>query len=285
MWSPKIAAAVLAFVGASNAWAPPSYSGYNLIWSDSFAGNGGTSPNTGNWNIITGYLNVNGEQETYSSSTQNVQLSGGNTLQIVPWNNGGSWTSGRLESTYTLTPGAGKVTAVEASIRFGTNAPANQQGMWPAFWMLGNSIRTGGGWPSCGEIDIMEVVNDQPTGHGTIHCDVYPGGICNEGNGIGGSTGINGGNTNFHTWRVQIDRTPSNWQSETITFFLDGAQYFQVAGSRINNQNVWNSLAHSPLFIILNVAVGGSFPGNTNGNTLGGYGSMMEVGYVAHYST
>ncbi|KAK1246006.1 hypothetical protein MKX07_005075 [Trichoderma sp. CBMAI-0711] len=282
MWSPKVAAAILAFVGLSNAWAPPSYGGFNLVWNDDFAGNGGTSPNTGNWNIITGNLNVNNELETYSSSTKNVQLSGGNTLQLVPWKDSstfGGWTSGRLESKYTFTPQAGKVTRAEASIRMGSNAQANKQGIWPAFWMLGDVLRHGGSWPSCGEIDILEQVNGQPTGHGTLHCDVYPGGICNEGNGIGGPVNFNNPN-DFHTWRVEIDRTSNNWQTETLTWSLDGTNFFQITGSRIGNQNVWNNIAHSPLFFILNVAVGGSWPGNPNSSTLDGYGAMMEVGYA-----
>ncbi|RFU82056.1 secreted glucosidase [Trichoderma arundinaceum] len=288
MWSPKVAAAILSFVGAANAWTPPSYGGFNLVWSDGFAGNGGTSPNGGNWNTITGNLNVNNELETYSSSTRNVQLSGGSTLQLVPWRDGntfGGWTSGRLESKYTFVPQPGRVTRAEAAIRFGSNAQGNKQGIWPAFWILGDSIRQpNGGWPGCGEIDIMETVNGQATGHGTLHCDVYPGGICNEGNGIGGPVNINNIN-DWHAWRVEIDRTSNNWQQETLTWSLDGTNYFQITGSRIGNQNVWNSIAHSPLFFILNVAVGGNWPGNPNGSTLDGYGSMMEVGYVAHYST
>ncbi|KAL6803164.1 glycoside hydrolase family 16 protein [Trichoderma sp. SZMC 28013] len=292
MWSPKVAAAILAFVGATNAWQPPTYSGWNLVWTDTFAGNGGTSPNQNNWNIITGNLNVNAEQETYSSSTANVQLSGGSTLQLVPWRDSskgtstfGGWTSGRLESKYTFTPQAGKVTRLEAAIRFGSNAQANKQGIWPAFWMLGDSLRQpGGSWPNCGEIDIMETVDGQATGHGTLHCDVYPGGICNEGNGIGGPVNIANVN-DWHAWRVEIDRTPSSWQSETLTWSLDGTNYFQITGSRIGNQNVWNNIAHSPLFFILNVAVGGNWPGNPNSATIDGYGSMMEVGYVAQYST
>ncbi|KAL7794438.1 glycoside hydrolase family 16 protein [Trichoderma ceciliae] len=288
MWSPKIAAAILSFVGAVNAWTPPSYPGFNLIWNDGFAGNGATSPNTGNWNIITGNLNVNNELETYSSSTQNVQLSGGNTLQLVPWKNSntfGGWTSGRLESRYVFIPQAGRVTRAEAAIRLGSNSQGNKQGIWPAFWILGDSLRQpGGSWPSCGEIDIMENVNGQSTGHGTLHCDVFPGGVCNEGNGIGGPVNIaNVGD--FHTWRIEIDRRSNNWQSETLTWSLDGGNYFQITGSRIGNQNVWNNIAHSPLFFILNVAVGGNWPGNPNGATLEGFGSMMEVGYVAHYST
>ncbi|KAK3938120.1 concanavalin A-like lectin/glucanase domain-containing protein [Diplogelasinospora grovesii] len=269
-----------------SAWAPPSYSGYNLVWSDQFSGASGTSPNTGNWNIITGFLNVNAELETYTSSTNNVQISGGGTLQIVPWRDSTAqdgWTSGRLESTYTFTPGAGKKTMAEAEIRFGSNAVSTKQGIWPAFWILGDSIRHGTSWPECGELDILETVDGQLTGYGTVHCNVYPGGICNEPNGIQGSIGIP--DQGWHYWRMVWDRTASSWESETITWYMDGQQFQQITGARIGDYTTWTSLMYSPLYFILNVAVGGSWPGNPNSATLDGYGAMMEVAYVAQYST
>ncbi|KAK5636294.1 hypothetical protein RRF57_012006 [Xylaria bambusicola] len=121
------------------------------------------------------------------------------------------------------------------------------------------------------------------TGYGTVHCDVAPGGICNEWSGLGGNIGF--GDNSWHTWRIIIDRTPGNWVDESITWYKDGAQFMQVTGGRINNVNVWNSLATSPLYIILDVAVGGDWPGAPNGDTLGSWGSEMEVAYVAHYES
>ncbi|KAK8091432.1 secreted glucosidase [Apiospora hydei] len=291
MWSNTLLA-LAPFVASSLAWTPPSYSGFNLRWTDAFGGSGGASPDQGNWNIITGDLNVNNELETCplpkfvyfnSSSTRNLQLSGGNTLQIVPWKGGGThgWTSGRIESKYTFTPAAGVVTRVEASIRFGSNPISAKQGLWPAFWMLGNSIRNGVQWPGCGELDIMETVNGLLTGYGTVHCDRAPGGICQETQGLGKSIGIP--NQEFHVWRLEWDLTSSNWQSQSIKWFLDGQAYHTLTGGNIGNQAVWNTLAHAPMFFILNMAVGGGWPGNPNGVTQDGYGAMMEVGYVAHY--
>ncbi|KAK3389279.1 glycoside hydrolase family 16 protein [Podospora didyma] len=263
------------------AWNSPTYDGYRLIWTDTFAGAGGSLPNTNNWNIIDGNLGVNGELQTYKANPRQVQLSGGQTLQVVPWRDGSSWTSGRIESKYTFTPQAGKRTMAEASLRFGANDPSTKQGMWPAFWLLGDSLRHGNSWPACGELDIMETVNGQLTGYGTAHCDVYPGGICNEPNGRG--AGIGFPNQDFQTWRITWDRTASTWQGETITWFLNDRQYHQISGSSIGNQNVWNSLARNPMYFILNMAVGGSWPGYPNGATLDGYGAMMEVAYVALY--
>ncbi|KAF7561329.1 hypothetical protein G7046_g2814 [Stylonectria norvegica] len=277
---------LLAVTGQVLAYDAPAYSGFSRIWQDSFVGASGSSPNTGNWNIITGYLNVNAELEVYTSSNKNVQNSGGNTLQIVPWRDSSAqngWTSGRLESRYVFTPQANELTRVEAAISFGKNNIANKQGIWPAFWILGDILRHGGSWPQSGEVDILETVNGVLTGYGTAHCDVYPGGICNEGTGLGNHIAIP--NQDFHTWRVEFERRKSSWTDETITWFMDGQQFQQISGSRIGNANVWATLCHSPLYFLLNVAVGGAWPGYPTASTQDGYGSMMEVGYVAHYST
>jgi len=251
---------LLSLSATTLAWDAPGYSGFNRIWQDPFSGASGTLPDTSRWNIIDGYLNVNAELEVYTSSTRNVQRSGGDTLQLVPWRDASAlkgWTSGRVESKYVFTPQAGKVTRAEAQIRFGTCAVNNKAGIWPAFWMLGDILRRGGSWPSCGELDIMETVNGQLTGHGTVHCDVYPGGICNEGTGIGNTIGIP--DQSWHNWRIEINRAKGSWRDETITWFMDGRQYHQITGARINNERVWNTLAHSPLYFILNVAVGGTW--------------------------
>lgn len=288
MYKSLLSSLAVAFLSASvsEATTAPSYSGYSTIWSANFAGDAGSLPDTSNWNIITGYLGVNAELETYTSSNQNLQRSGGQTLQIVPRRDSsvsGGWTSGRIESTYTFVPKAGGRTMAEAQIQFGSNPVANKQGLWPAFWILGDSIRHGTAWPACGELDIMETVNGYLTGYGTVHCNVYPGGICNEPNGIQGSTAIP--DQGWHTWRIVWDNTASSWTSQTITWYRDGVAFNEISGSQIGDQTVWNSLAHSSLYFILNMAVGGSWPGNPNSATLDGYGSMMEVAYVAHYAS
>ncbi|KAI2468685.1 glycoside hydrolase family 16 protein [Annulohypoxylon bovei var. microspora] len=281
MYAKFLASALVVAATAVSAESAPGYSGWNNIWTETFSGSAGASVNTGNWNIITG-LKVNDEVQTYTTSNQNLQLSGGATVQIVPRkDSSGAWTSARIESTYTFTPPAGTQTLAEAKIRFGDNAQANKQGIWPAFWMLGASVRNGVAWPGCGEIDVMETVNGILTGHGTIHCDVYPNGACNEPNGIGGPVGL--ADQSWHTWRAVWDRRASTWSGETITWYLDGAQFFQVSGATVGSQSVWNTLAASPVYFILNVAVGGDWPGAPNSATLDGYGSMMEVAYVAQY--
>ncbi|KAI0026108.1 glycoside hydrolase family 16 protein [Xylariomycetidae sp. FL0641] len=258
----------------------PVYSGYNLVWQDAFEGGAGSPPSASNWNIITGG-GANAEIEQYTTSSNNVQVSGGGTLQLIPQKNGDAWTSGRIESKYTFTPTAGARTKVEASIRFGDNPISQKQGIWPAFWLLGDSLRWGGSWPACGEIDIMETVNGILTGYGTIHCDQYPGGVCHEPDGLQGKTSVP--DQSWHTWSVVFDRTPGSWLQETMTWYLDGNQFSQISGADVNNQAVWGTLTNAPLYFILNVAVGGNWPGYPNDATASGWGSAMEVAYVAHY--
>lgn len=285
MFSLHIFLFILSLLGGGHAWNAPVHPGFGLIWQDDFAGTGGTSPDTNKWNIIDGYLNVNAELEVYTSSTRNVQRSGGSTLQLVPWRDTSvfsGWTSGRIESKYVFTPQPWKITRAEAIIRFGNNEIWNKQGIWPAFWMLGNVLRNGGRWPACGELDILETVNGQLIGHGTAHCDVYPGGICNEGNGIGASIQIP--DQSWHYWRIEFDRTKGSWWEESITWYMDGNQFHQIKGSRIGNEGVWRTLCHSPMYFILNVAVGGTWVswrrvnfGEVNALTFGSLGIRMRI--------
>ncbi|PHH67421.1 hypothetical protein CDD81_31 [Ophiocordyceps australis] len=282
----NILSALLGLLSTTHAWDAPQYPYLARIWQETFAGPGGAAPNLGNWNIVNGDLGVNKELQTYTGNSRNVQVSGGNTLQIVPWRDASArqgWTSGRIESKYVFAPAPGKMTRIEAVVRFGGNPPDRKQGIWPAFWMLGDAMRRGMPWPACGEVDIMETINGQLLGHGTVHCDVFPGGMCNEGNGIGGAIGIP--SQNWQTWRVEFERRPGNWQDESVSWYMNGQLFHQIRGFQFNNYNVWASLCHNPFYILLNIAVGGSWPGYPNGNTLDGWGSMMEVGYVAHYTT
>jgi beta-glucanase (GH16 family) len=239
---------------------PPTYSGYTSEWYANFVGDEGTLPSTDLWDIRTGNLGVNDELEVYTSSKANLQRSGNGTLQIIPVkDSSGSWTSGRIESTYTFTPTHDAKTMVESRIRFGNNTQTQKQGMWPAFWMLGESFRQTTLWPECGELDVMEMVDGALTGYGTVHCDISPGGICDETNGIGEHISVS--DYNWHKWRLVWDNTPgtSNWEKQTITWYLDGTQFHQISGSEIGNHTVWISLAHSPMYFILNLAVGGDW--------------------------
>lgn len=227
-------------------------------------------------------IDTNSEVESYTKSTSNLQISGGGTVQFVPWKStSGQWTSGRIESIATWTPAAGEVMQVETSLRMGSDSAADSQGMWPAVWMMGDSIHDGTEWPACGEIDIFETVNKVGTVYGTVHCTAsacYPNG--NEG--LGGSTAID---DDWHTYAVKIDRTTNDWTTESISFIKDGTAYFTITGNTIGEEASWATLAHSPLYLIMNLAVGGSWPGDPDSSTSAGYGNMLEIEYAAVYTS
>ncbi|KAF7550506.1 hypothetical protein G7Z17_g5665 [Cylindrodendrum hubeiense] len=275
---------LFSFLAVAQAWSPPTYSGYRRIWFSSFVGTPGTPPDSTNWNIITGDNNYNNESQTYSSNKVNLRRTSKHTLQLVPRKNvkvAKGWTSARIESKYTFTPAVGKITRFESSLRLGGNAAVHKQSIWPAFWLLGDSCRKGVKWPGCGEIDIMENINGQNTGFGSMHCDVSPGGICNENTGLSSTTSLTF--YKYQVWRVEFNRKSSSYKSQYITWYLDGKQFHRVTGAQIGSAAVWKTLCQSPLYTIFNVAVGGYWPGYPNSQTWGGMGSMMEVGYVAHY--
>ncbi|KUI74123.1 Glucan endo-1,3-beta-glucosidase A1 [Cytospora mali] len=274
-----LASAVLPVIVLAGAL--PSYDGLSVLWSDSFHGSAGDSVNTSIWTIAEA-IDTNEEVQSYSKATSNLQISGGGTVQFVPWkSSSGQWTSGRIESLDTWTPPAGGIMQVEASLRMGSDSPLFAQGMWPAVWMMGDSIHHGTDWPACGEVDIFETVNKDGTVYGTVHCTAsacYPNGE----QGLQGSTATD---DDWHTYAVKIDRTSNDWTTESISWMKDGNTFFTVTGATIGEQASWSTLAHSPLYLIINLAVGGSWPGDPSLTTLPGYGNMLEVEYAAVYTS
>jgi beta-glucanase (GH16 family) len=146
------------------------------------------------------------------------------------------------------------------------------QGMWPAFWMLGDNIGDPNvGWPASGEIDVMENVGNEPgTVHGTIHGPGYSGS-----NGVGAAYSLPGGQAfadGFHTFAV-------DWAPNSITWSVDGNAYETRTPADIGG-NQW--VFDHPFFIILNLAVGGYWPGNPDGSTP--FPAQLVVDYV-HVTT
>jgi beta-glucanase (GH16 family) len=202
-----------------------------LIWEENFDGN---TLDSKKWNIEKGYLNVNTELENYQPG--NVQVKGGNLVITAKKETvgGQKYTSGRINTSkkFNFTYGT-----VEARIKL----PAFQ-GSWPAFWMLGESI-TKVGWPKCGEIDIMEQVNTENKVHGTLHW--YSNGQADY--------GLPSADTTPKEWHVYS----AEWLPGSIKIFLDGKQYFVMDTSKVP-QNF-----HEPFYLIVNLAVGGNWPGFT----------------------
>ena len=267
--------------------AVPSYSGWTLIWSDDFNGPANTGVDTTKWiyDTGTGYPGGpanwgTGEIETMTSSTANVFQDGAGNLNIKPIRDAsGNWTSGRIETVRTdFQPPAGGVMRVEARIQLPNVTGASAQGYWPAFWMLGAPFRGNyWNWPSIGEIDIMENVNGANTVWGTFHCGVTPGGPCNETSGIGASrSGFSPSlQSAFHTYRVEWDRSVS---PEEIRWYVDDVQYHTVRANQFD-ATTWQNATNHGYFIILNVAIGGGWPGNPTSSTVSG--APMKVDYVA----
>lgn len=226
---------------------------YQLIWSDEF---NGSSVNTANWNLDNGNPNVNNELEYYQGA--NATVTGGNLVITAKQQSMGGqpYTSAKLNSYGKFSVTYGRI---EARIKL-----PMVQGTWPAFWMLGNNINTGAGWPQCGEIDIMEHVNTSNSILGTMHWN-------NNGHVQYGSS-MTTTPGDYHVYAVE-------WDNAGIRWYVDDVLY--VTGNISNNINNTGAF-HLPFYIILNLAVGGDLPGSTVNN--GSLPTSMYVDYVRVYS-
>jgi hypothetical protein len=300
-----IAVAVIgAAPSASAATVPAAPSGWTTAYSDSFSGAAGSGVDSG-WTYDTGtqYSGTGctanygtGEVESNTNSTANVSEDGSGHLNITAVDSGGSWTSGRIETTAdNYEAPAGGEMEVSASIE--QPNPSSGVGYWPAFWMLGSGFRASGAgtsgtmdcsnWPSTGEIDIMEDVNALSEHSGTLHCGTDPGGPCNETTGdSSGLQACSGCQTGYNTYSVIVNRT--NTSAESITYYLNGTAYYTVTESQVGT-SAWQAAVDHGFFIILDLAMGGAYPnaicGCTSPSSATSSGASMHVGYVAVYTT
>ncbi len=260
----------------------PAVPGYTLTWHDEFDG---TTLDTTKWGFETGAGGWgNGELEYYTDRVENAAVAGGvlriNALQEAYTGPKGSaaYTSARL-----LTRGKfdQKLGRFEARMKL----PAGQ-GIWPAFWMLGSDIGTSG-WPGCGEIDVMENIGrpaEQSIAYATIHGPDQAGHDYNGGAGIGSRATLTTGRfaDDFHTFRV-------DWEPGIIRFFVDGAQTVDATTGKPKDLRKadlpagwsWVFDDHA-FFMILNLAVGGQWPGSPDGTTV--FPQTMQVDYVRVYT-
>lgn len=239
---------------------------YNLVWSDEFDG---ATINTSNWGYDTGGGGWgNGELQTYSSSATNSFISNGSLIIKAINTSGSAYSSARLKTQGKKSWQYGKIEA-RIKVPYG-------KGIWPAFWMLGTNITTNGvGWPKCGEIDILEMVGGTPTNSsgdrrvfGTGHW--YQDAATPHAS-AGSSIAVLSGKLadDFHTYSII-------WTATKITWYLDGAQYYTLSTTPVALSEF-----NAPFFIILNIAVGGTWPGNPDGTTV--FPQTMEVDYVRVY--
>ena len=231
---------------------PTPIANYTVLkFSDEFNVDGAPDPTKWGYDLGAGGWG-NGEAQTYTSASDNVIVQGGN-LKITAKKSGTGYTSARLKSENKFEFTYGKI---EVKAKLTTGA-----GTWPAIWMLGQDYATNT-WPGCGEIDIMEFKGSEPTKiHGTLH---YP--AVSPGAGNTNSTTIANASSEFHIYKAI-------WSPTSVQIFVDDKLYHTVAN---NNSLPFNK----DFFLILNVAMGGSFGGAIDPAFSQ---SSMEIDYVRVY--
>jgi beta-glucanase (GH16 family) len=234
---------------------------------DEFDGAAGSPVNGSRWLTETGNNGGNNhERQFYTTSTSNAALDGQGHLVITArrenpgnfqcWYGTCQYTSARLNTS-------GRFTQTYGHFETRMKIPRGQ-GMWPAFWMLGDNIGSVG-WPTSGEIDVMENIGRTPnTVYGTIHGPGYSGA-----GGIGATFSIGAPFADaFHVFAI-------DWSPNRVSWSVDGNVYETRTPADLNG-NRW--VFDHPFFIIMNLAVGGDFPGDPDGSTV--FPQQLVVDYV-----
>lgn len=243
----NIAAKIEKVIPASGYTSPTTYPNLKLIWADEFTG---TSLNEANWNYEAGNNNGWGNNELQFYKKENTEVRDGNLIITAKREtvNGFNFTSSRLTTQNKFNFKFGRVD-IRAALPKG-------QGIWPALWMLGKDISSVG-WPKCGEIDIMEMIGGDASGrdntvHGTAHWD-------NSGTtaSYGGSSKLNSGiyNGAFYVFSIV-------WDAKKIVWYVNDVKYHEID---ITPQGLSELLNEN--FLLVNLAVGGNWPGNPDGTT------------------
>jgi beta-glucanase (GH16 family) len=237
---------------------------YGLIWQDEFDGPAGRLPDPGKWAFDLGTDWGNLQLEYDTDRAENVSLDGAGNLAItarVEEYAGREYTSGRIKTRGLFARAHGRF---EARIKLPVG-----QGLWPAFWMLGANIDQVR-WPACGEIDIMEYRGHEPRVlHGSLHGPGHYGDTAVTKKHVLGQGGFNLG---FHVFAVE-------WSEDSITWLVDGYAYHTVTPNDLPPGATW--VYGRPFFILLNVAVGGRWPGSPDETTV--FPQTMLVDYVRVY--
>ncbi len=236
--------------------------GYKLVWSDEF---NGTSLDQSKWSNETGNNNGNNnEWEYYTSRTQNCSVKDSVlTITALKENYSGfNYTSARINTQNKFSFKYGKI---EARIKLPYG-----KGMWPAFWLLGVNINSVG-WPSCGENDIMEMIGGNGRTSTTVFSDSTVYGSAHWGGDYSRSYTLNSGTfaDDYHIFSI-------TWDRKQIVWYVDSIAY-----SSIDITPAGLSAFQNKFFIILNLAVGGSWPGYPDNTTI--FPQTMMVDYVRVY--
>ena len=247
-----------------------------IVRSDEFDGTRGSTPDPSKWGHDRGGEGWgNDELQYYTDQGENAALDGNSCLVITArclsdadalplpcWYGPCRYTSARL------------LTAGRFSFQYGLVAARIKvpygRGLWPAFWMLGeNFAKTG--WPACGEIDIMENIGREPgIVHGTVHAPGYSGT-----EGIGGLWALPDG----RQWKDDFHIFAVRWQPRRICWYVDNHLFFQVKRADLTPGSPWPF--NQPFFLLLNVAVGGKWPGPPDATSV--FPQVMLIDYVRVY--
>nr|WP_295076467.1 glycoside hydrolase family 16 protein [uncultured Roseateles sp.] len=277
---PAVLAALVGCGGGSVGAAPqsaaapaaPATSTWTLIWSDEFDGPAGSGPNPAFWRHDIGNQETDGwgnhELQSYTASTRNSFLDGKGLLILKAepsaeagpcWNSKPcAYTSARIQSQ-------GKVSFSNGKIEARIKVPSGQ-GIWPAFWSLGADPLP---WPAAGEIDIMEFVGKTPNAaYGTAHGPGYSGA-----QGIGKPFEFKRAVAeDFHVF--SIIKRPNE-----IIWLVDGQEYHRLTPASLPAGGSW--VFERPFYLILNLAVGGDWPGSPDASTV--FPAQMSVDWVRVY--
>jgi beta-glucanase (GH16 family) len=248
------------FAGILNAQAQS----WSLVWSDEF-----DSPtlNLQNWKYeVNGGGGGNNELQYYTDRAENLRMEDGVMVIEARKENylGDAYTSARINS-------AGKVSVKYGKIEARLKLPYGK-GIWPAFWMLGENISPVG-WPSCGEIDIMEMVGGA-AGDRTTYSTLHWGPV------TGGSHPSNGSNYAMPSGRFADDFHifTTEWDNKSLKTYFDGILYYSIDLTPASM-----AAFHKNFFIILNLAVGGNWPGAPDATTI--FPQKYYIDYVRLYAS
>ena len=251
--------------------------GLTLVWSDDFNGPAGSAIDASKWRHDLGDGCQSGncgwgnqEKEWYTSEPENIALTGDGTLRIVAraaptgltcYYGPCRYTSAKVTTRGLMLAAPGRV---EARIKL-----PEGQGLWPAFWMLGGSFPATG-WPQCGELDIMENHGSNVTSvSSAVHGPGYSGNTPFVHNyPIGDGTFSD----RFHTFAVE-------WNASQIVFSVDDKVHYRVGRDEV--QRFGNYVFDQSFFVILNLAVGGTFDGDPSSDAI--LPATMLVDYVRVY--
>jgi beta-glucanase (GH16 family) len=241
--------------------------GWKLVWSEEFDG---PEIDLSKWDYdIDGHGWGNNELQYYTKEKRNAYIEDGKLIikALKEEYEGSPYTSAKLVTR-------GKVDWTYGRFEIRAKLPQGQ-GIWPAIWMMPTDLEIHGEWPSCGEIDILELCGHEPNKvHGTLHMGnphYYKGGDFTLKNGTFAD--------DFHTFTL-------DWTPTEMRWYIDGQLYYKSSEwytreEEASEKQPYNAPFNKPFYLMLNLAVGGNWPGYPNEETV--FPQTFEVDYIRIY--